>query len=240
MTPRVLDVETGRDDADHGAAGRERPVVRGAVDADREPAHHRGSRLGEERAELARASASPCGVAARVPTTATRGRSSASTRLALGEEDGRPAGHVVDDGIAVVAVEPDPRGACPATGPRRGPCPPAGAIPRRARAERRSMVRAAPVPCGRRARRPAPRPGARRPGRPSARRARGSRAGVISGSAASAAAATWSAARRSVPVTGRPRGGAPPASRASRRPPGRRRGRRACARPDGSVPRRVR
>ena len=53
MAARVHDVEPGRDDADHRAAGVERALVRGAVDPDREPAHHRDPGAGERGAELA-------------------------------------------------------------------------------------------------------------------------------------------------------------------------------------------
>ena len=43
-------------------------------------------------APISRASASPCGVALRVPTTATRGACKRFGRVALGEQHGRPVG----------------------------------------------------------------------------------------------------------------------------------------------------
>ncbi len=52
MPARVHDVESGGLDPDDAAAGIERALVRGAVDADREPAHDDDARTGERGAEL--------------------------------------------------------------------------------------------------------------------------------------------------------------------------------------------
>ena len=54
VAARIRDVEPGRDDTDRVSAARERALVRGAVDAEREPADDGDAGAAEERADLAR------------------------------------------------------------------------------------------------------------------------------------------------------------------------------------------
>ncbi len=53
MATRVHDVEAGAEHTDHRSAGLERALVRGGVDADGEPTHHRDVSPGEDRTQFA-------------------------------------------------------------------------------------------------------------------------------------------------------------------------------------------
>ena len=95
MSARVHDVEAGADDPDHGTARGERTLVGGGVDPDGEPAHHREPGPGERRTELV-------GVGHAVGRRGPRpdDRDTALPQrvggIAFAEEDGGPAGDVVD------------------------------------------------------------------------------------------------------------------------------------------------
>ena len=105
VAARIFDVEAGGDDTDRGAAGAERSVVHGAVDADRHPAHDRDTGHREECTELVRIGET---VGCRAPSADDR-----NPRLGqrvgaapFGEQDGRAVRDVVGDGVHRCAFEP--------------------------------------------------------------------------------------------------------------------------------------
>ena len=108
VPPRVGDVEAGRNHADDRATRRERAFVRGAVDADREPAHHGHSGVGEVRRDLARIGEAVWRRAAcadhRDPWRVERVH-----RGSFAEQHGRTPRDVVADGVVVVTGDPDVR-----------------------------------------------------------------------------------------------------------------------------------
>ena len=90
MLGRVDDVEAAADDPDRTAAGLEHAAVRGAVDAEREPGHHRDAGVGELAAELAGEARAGAGAAAGADDRdAHVGQ---RVEVALGEQHGRPLG----------------------------------------------------------------------------------------------------------------------------------------------------
>ena len=96
VPPRVDDVEPGADDTHHRAARVERALVRGGVDPDREAAHHRDPGPGEGRTELVARPRARSGVAARVPTTATRRRRAPPGRSPSASSTTGGSGRLVD------------------------------------------------------------------------------------------------------------------------------------------------
>ena len=188
VSPRVHDVEPGRDDADHDTACVECADVGGGVDADREPADDRDPGVGEHGTDLV-------GVGQPVRRCGPRPHHRDAWLLqgvgpvTLGEEHGRPTGHVVPDRIAGRALDVDARASsgeergraararhAPASG-RRAHRGPAGL--RRAARSRNTAI-AAPSPMRGE--------GVDRPAEPFDERAR-KRRGVISGRQASVPAA---------------------------------------------------
>ena len=235
MAAGVDDVEPGPEDTDRGPAGVERAGVRGAVDADREPAHHGHTRVREHRAELGRVGEAVwcrrAGADDRDPGPVERVRA-----RTLGEQHRRHVGELRVDGVVGAArqqhagpprlehrrgpvqVDSGPPLAQPARSDRAGgwrtqstACPPRGrgdgvsSDP----ATRRAACGAAPAPC-RRAR-PARQP------RCADRRARRARS-----------------------FTARPDATRPPARCARLPPRARRRDRRSSGRRGGRAPRRDR
>ena len=106
VAARVGHVEAGRDDADGAPATGERSFVRGAVDAEREPADDGDPRGREVPADLARVGEPVAVCALRVPTIATRGAVKASSAAPSPNSTGGRPGIAVADRVVVVAVDP--------------------------------------------------------------------------------------------------------------------------------------
>ena len=90
MLGRVDDIEAAADHADRAPARLEHATVRGAVDAEREPGHHRDARVGELATELAREPGAGAGAAAGADDR--HAHVGQRAEIALGEQHGRAFG----------------------------------------------------------------------------------------------------------------------------------------------------